>query len=137
MANVNASGYQTFVKDGPDGSDITQVLSFTGDASIADVIRFGTVAAGVKVLDLSVLVPATTADLTAQVGWAYVDGSAADPDAFIAAGTSLAAVGRVRANVGTLPIVFAKPAYLTMTIAGAALTAKTFHLVPVVQTIGQ
>lgn len=137
MANVNASGYQTFAKDGPDGSDITQVMSFTGDASIADVIRFGTVAAGVKVLDLSVLVPATTADLTASVGWAYVDGSAADADAFIAAGTSLAAVGRVRANVGTLPIVFAKPAYLTMTIAGAALTAKTFHLVPVVQTVGQ
>lgn len=137
MANVNASGYQTFAKDGPDGSDITQVMSFTGDAEIADVIRFGTVAPGVSVLDLSVLVVAATTSLTASVGWAYVDGSAADADAFIAAGTSLAAVGRVRSNVGTPPIVFAKPAYLTMTIAGAALAAKTFHLVPVVQTIGQ
>ena len=100
MANVNASGYQTFAKDGPDGADITQVMSFTGDAEIADVIRFGTVAPGVSVLDLAVLVVAATPSLTASVGWAYVDGSAADADAFIAAGTSLAAVGRVRSNVG-------------------------------------
>ena len=100
-----------------DSNDATQVVQ-------ADVIRLGVLKAGMKLYDyLSYISNAFTANMTAKVGFAYVDGvdSTAVPedDDFFATALALDSAVTARKTTTTKPVVLPKDAYLILTIAGA------------------
>lgn len=99
-------------------------------ASIAlgDVVRLGVIPAGMRVYDSQVIVSdAFTAAVTANLGFAYVDGvdSAAVPQSatYFGSGLVLNAVGRLRNATTNAPVTFPKDVYLIATTAGAANAA--------------
>lgn len=137
MATVNATSYQDYAHDGPGGVDVSSQHTFAAGAADGDVVRMCKLRAGTKVTDLSVIIEDATASLTVSAGYAPVDGSTADADAFIAADTAAATAGRIRANAGVAPLVLDRDAYLTVTVGGAALAADdAIVAVPTVQTVG-
>lgn len=91
-----------------------------------DIVRFGTIPAGVQINDALVIISdAFASSTTYKLGFAYVDGvdSTAvpqDDDYFIVAGTSSASAARTAANnTAVRPITLPKDAYLILTRAGA------------------
>ena len=94
--------------------------------ALGDVVRLGIIPAGFKVYDSQVIVSdAFTALVTANLGFAYVDG--VDPVGGLAAsatyfgsGLVLNAVGRLRNATTNAPVTFPKDVYLIATTAGAA-----------------
>ncbi len=124
MAIQEAATAGIFAPQPPTGVDISPVFSFGDGAADGDSIRFCKLAKGTRVVDLSVLLSAGTTDLAFTAGFEPVDGSTADPDAYIAGGAGTAA-GRVRANTGTPPDELAADSWLTLTFSGAALPDTT------------
>ena len=96
----------------------------TGIAS-GDVVRLGVLPAGFRMDDSQIIVSdAFSASVTANLGFAYVDGvdSAAVPQSatYFASAAALSAVARLR-NATTNPhVTLPKDAYLILTTAGAA-----------------
>ena len=94
---------------------------------IGDVINLGVLPAGITLYDALTLVSdAFTALATADIGFAYVDGvddSDVPQDAnYFGSALALDAQGRLPAdNATVIPVKLPKEAYLTVTIAGAAL----------------
>ena len=93
--------------------------------ALGDVVRLGVLPAGMTIYDSQVIVSdAFTALVTANVGFAYVDGvdSAAVPQSATYFGSALVlnAVGRLRNATTNAPITLPKDAYLIATTAGAA-----------------
>ncbi len=93
--------------------------------ALGDVVRLGVLPAGMKIYDSLVIVSdAFTALVTANLGFAYVDGvdSAAVPQSATYFGSALVlnAVGRLRNATTNAPITLPKDAYLIATTAGAA-----------------
>lgn len=99
----------------------------TTAVAIADVLRIGVLPAGFRLMDsLGIVSNAFTASATAKVGFAYVDGvdstDVPQDDDYFTASLALNTAGRYRANNNAVrPVTLPKPAYLTLTIAGAAL----------------
>lgn len=96
----------------------------TGIAS-GDVVRLGVLPAGFRMTDAQLIIStAFTALVTANLGFAYVDGvdSAAVPQSATYFGTGLVlnAVGRLRNATTAAPVTLPKDAYLILTTAGAA-----------------
>jgi hypothetical protein len=100
-----------------------------GDSASAvasgDVVRLGLLPAGFRVHDVLVIVDdAFTASVIADVGFAYEDGvdDATAPQGASAYANDLAVntVGRYRSNVASKLATLQKPAWLTVTTAGAA-----------------
>lgn len=103
------------------GSDSTAALA------IADKVRIGVLPAGFKFVDSQVIVSdAFTASVTASLGFEYTDGvdDAAVPQSANYFGAALAvnATGRLRNVTTNKPVTLQKPAWLVMTMAGAAHT---------------
>lgn len=138
MANLNAATALQFLRAAPEGANVTEELLFTGTTvAIADVVRFGVLPLGTRVPDLQVTTDAANAGATISVGWAYVDGSASAPAEYVAAGTSVAAAGVVRANTTGARTTLAKDAYLTLTVAGASISSATnIRVRPTIQNMG-
>jgi len=93
--------------------------------ALGDVVRLGIIPAGMRVHDSQVIVSdAFTALVTANLGFAYVDGvdSATVPqsDTYFGSGLVLNAVGRLRNATTNAPVTFPKDVYLIATTAGAA-----------------
>ena len=93
--------------------------------ALGDVVRLGIIPAGFKVYDSQVIVSdAFTALVTANLGFAYVDGVdvAAVPQSATQFGSGLVlnAVGRLRNATTNAPVTFPKDVYLIATTAGAA-----------------
>ena len=93
--------------------------------ALGDVVRLGVLPAGMNIYDSQVIVSdAFTALVTANLGFAYVDGvdSAAVPQSATYFGSALVlnAVGRLRNATTNAPITLPKDAYLIATTAGAA-----------------
>ena len=93
--------------------------------ALGDVVRLGVLPAGMNIYDSQVIVSdAFTALVTANLGFAYVDGvdSAAVPQSatYFGSGLVLNAVGRLRNATTNAPITLPKDAYLIATTAGAA-----------------
>ncbi len=93
--------------------------------ALGDVVRLGVLPAGMNIYDSQVIVSdAFTAAMTANLGFAYVDGvdSAAVPQSATYFGSALVlnAVGRLRNATTNAPITLPKDAYLIATTAGAA-----------------
>lgn len=93
---------------------------------VADVVRLGTLPAGLELHDLlTIISDAFTAATTGGLGFAYVDGvdsTAVPQDAayFIAAGGLVtSATGITRKTAVTAPVTLPKDAYLIYTVAGA------------------
>jgi len=113
---VNASGVLV-------SSDLATALQ------IADVVRVGVLPAGFKIVDaLFIVSDAFTALVTADIGFAYVDGvdsTAVPQDAdYLGSAIALNAQGRYPAdNVAVKPETLPKDAYVTLTMAGAACAA--------------
>lgn len=110
---VNASGYMTD-SDKP-----------TTAVSNGEVICLGILPAGMKLLDMRMLISdASAASITAKVGFQYVDGTdvtaVPQDDDFFCAATSLASTAVVRKTNVTPPVTLPKDAYLILTSAGAA-----------------
>jgi len=96
--------------------------------ALGDVVRLGVLPAGMNIYDSQVIVSdAFTALVTANLGFAYVDGvdSAAVPQSatYFGSGLVLNAVGRLRNATTNAPITLPKDAYLIATTAGAANAA--------------
>lgn len=96
----------------------------TGIAS-GDVVRLGILPAGFKIDDSQVIVSdAFSASVTANLGFAYVDGvdSASVPQSATYFGSALAlsSVARLRNATTNGPITLPKDAYLIATTGGAA-----------------
>lgn len=92
-----------------------------------DVIRLGIIPAGVRISDALIIISdGSTASVTYNLGFAYVDGvdSTAvpqDADYFVTGSTSAAtAVRQVANNTAVRPVTLPKDAYLIWTNAGAA-----------------
>lgn len=138
MATLKAPTSEQFLNSSLEGYDVSQEVSFLDGAAAADVIQFAIIPKGSAIFDGYFTTNAANAGATVSVGWAAVDGSDSDPDAFVAAGTSIATAGAHRFNAGAisragLPV----DAYLTMTVAGAAISAATDIFVrPTVTNIG-
>lgn len=97
----------------------------TAAIGLGDVVRLGIIPAGFKVYDSQVIVSdAFTALVTANLGFAYVDGvdSTAVPQSatHFGSGLVLNAVGRLRNATTNAPVTFPKDVYLIATTAGAA-----------------
>ena len=113
---VNASGVLV-------SSDLATALQ------IGDVVRIGVLPAGFKMIDALFLVSdAFTALVTADIGFAYVDGvdsTTVPQDAYyFGSAITLATQGRYPAdNVAVKPETLPKDAYVTLTMAGAACAA--------------
>lgn len=141
MANVKKNGINRHYYGGtPYGNSTLHAFSFETDADgvfvdssqdsavqIDDVVKIGVLPAGTQLIDsLSVVSDAFTASATADVGFAYVDGVddadvPEDADYFNAA-LAINTEGRtVAGNVAVVPVILPKDAYLTLTMAGAAL----------------
>lgn len=95
---------------------------------LGDVVRLGIIPAGFNVYDSQVIVSdAFTALVTANLGFAYVDGvdSATVPQSATYFGSALVlnAVGRLRNATTNAPVTFPKDVYLIATTAGAANAA--------------
>ncbi len=104
-------------------SDLTTAVQ------VADVIRVGILPAGMRLDDyLCAISDAFTGSMTADIGFAYVDGEDStavpqDADYFDAA-LALDGTTRTRGlNLAVRPVTLPKDAYLTITIAGAAAAA--------------
>lgn len=115
--------------------------NLTTALQIGDVVRFGIIPGGVRLLDAIALISTTfSASTTYKLGFQYVDGvdSTAvpqDDDYFIVAGTSLASAARTQANnTAVRPVKLPKDAYIILTLAGAA-NAKASVLDVVVRGI--
>lgn len=96
--------------------------------ALGDVVRLGVIPAGMRVYDSQVIVSdAFTAAVTANLGFAYVDGvdSATVPQSATYFGSALVlnAVGRLRNATTNAPVTFPKDVYLIATTAGAANAA--------------
>jgi len=96
--------------------------------ALGDVVRLGVLPAGMNIYDSQVIVSdAFTALVTANLGFAYVDGvdSASVPQSatYFGSGLVLNAVGRLRNATTNAPITLPKDAYLIATTAGAANAA--------------
>jgi len=113
---VNASGILV-------SSDLATALQ------IGDVVRIGVLPAGFKPIDaLFIASDAFTALVTADIGFAYVDGvdsTVVPQDAdYFGSAIALNTAGRYPAdNVAVKPETLPKDAYVTMTMAGAACAA--------------
>jgi hypothetical protein len=113
---VNASGVLV-------SSDLATALQ------IGDVVRVGVLPAGFKMIDaLFIASDAFTANVTADIGFAYVDGvdsTVVPEDAdYFGSAIALATAGRYPAdNVAVKPETLPKDAYVTLTMAGAACAA--------------
>jgi len=117
-----------------DSNDATQVVQ-------ADVIRLGVLKSGMKLYDyLSYISDAFTANVTADVGFAYVDGvdsTAVPQDAdFFAAALAMDSAVTARKVTPTKPVVLPKDAYLILTIAGADCAAVGVQDIYVLADIG-
>ena len=103
------------------------VVSSNSNAAVlaADVIRVGLLPAGFRIYDsLTIVSDAFTASVTGSIGFAYEDGvdDATVPQDvdYFGAGVTLATAGRYRASNNTVrPVTLPKPAWLTITTAGA------------------
>ncbi len=96
--------------------------------ALGDVVRLGVLPAGMNIYDSQVIVSdAFTALVTANLGFAYVDGvdSTAVPQSATYFGSALVlnAVGRLRNATTNAPITLPKDAYLIATTDGAANAA--------------
>jgi hypothetical protein len=107
-----------------------------GDSSSAvasgDTVRVGILPAGFRLFDAEVIVKTgMTATVTADVGFAYVDGvdvTAVPQDAdFFIDGGDAATAGRLRSTTGNASVVLPKEAWLTVT-TGVAANAKASEL---------
>ena len=113
---VNASGVLV-------NSDLATALQ------IGDVVRIGVLPAGFKMIDaLFIASDAFTAQVTADIGFAYVDGvdsTVVPQDAdYFGSAIALNTQGRYPAdNVAVKPETLPKDAYVTLTMAGAACAA--------------
>ena len=113
---VNASGVAV-------NSDLATALQ------IGDVVRIGVLPAGFKMIDaLFITSDAFTALVTADIGFAYVDGvdsTVVPQDAdYFGSAIALNTQGRYPAdNVAVKPETLPKDAYVTLTMAGAACAA--------------
>lgn len=92
---------------------------------VGDVVVLDKLPEGMVLEDAQLIVStAMTAAVTGSLGFIYADGvdSADAPQdaAYFGAGLVLNATGRLRANTAKAPVKLAKPAYLVLTIAGAA-----------------
>lgn len=103
------------------------VINSNSAAAVAlgDVVCIGTLPAGFKLVDSQVVVKtAMTANVTGNLGFAYVDGvdvpaTPQDDDHFGAA-LVLSAAARLRNVTTNSAVTLPKDAYLTLTTAGAA-----------------
>jgi len=92
---------------------------------VNDVLNLGILPAGLKIWDyIANISDAFTGSSTGKIGFKYVDGvdSTAVPqdDDYFCAATSLASQAKLRmTNVAVRPVTLPKPAYLTLTWAGA------------------
>lgn len=90
---------------------------------VADVVVLGQLPTGIR-LDSSIVIvdKAFTADVTASIGFAYVDGvddaEVPQDDAYFGAGIALSAVARLASTAAKKPVVLQKPANLIVTVAG-------------------
>lgn len=125
MATINASSPLTVARSSLEGTLAGTVFTYTGAAAIGDVINMGVFPEGTHVDELALSSDTANAGMTVSVGWAYVDGSASAAAEFIATGTALATASLIRANTTGARTVLAGDAYLTITIAGAAMAAGT------------
>ncbi len=92
-----------------------------------DVIRLGILPAGLQLIDAKVIISdGSTASITYNLGFAYVDGVDStdvpqDADYFVTGSTSAAtAVRQLANNTGVRPVTLPKEAYLIWTNAVAA-----------------
>jgi len=112
-------------------TDASGVFTASNDATAVvqnDVVRLGVLKAGMKLYDyLSYISDAFTANVTAKVGFAYVDGvdSTAVPqdDDFFATALAMDSAVTARKTTATKPVTLPKDAYLILTIAGADCAA--------------
>jgi hypothetical protein len=112
---VNASGIMT-------NSDKATAIAD------GDVVRLGTLPAGLELIDMvRIISDAFAGSTTDKIGFKYVDGvdSAAVPedDDYFSGATTSAATAITRKTAVTAPVTLPKDAYLILTRAGAADSA--------------
>lgn len=136
MATLNASTATQFAPTSPDGATLNPIYTYTGGAAANDVLNVVKLPKGTVVSDIQVFTNSANAGLTLDVGFAPLDGSTADADAYIEGG-DVAAAARVRANTATAPGRLAGDSHLTVTFLGAAMSAGTvLTIVPVLTHTG-
>lgn len=98
----------------------------TAAIAVGDVVQLGTLPAGFKVVDSQVVInTAMTASVTADLGFAYVDGKdvtgdAAQDDDYFGADLVMSSAARLRNVTTNHAVTLPKDAYLTLTTGGAA-----------------
>lgn len=131
MATFTSPGINKIPTAGVSGNACVEVGTITGNgagaaAAAASVLRLIKLPAQTRINDLTIYMSAATTNLTISAGIEPVDGTTADPDAFIAASTAAATAIGVRANAGaTMPLTLTKECYLTVTTAVAELALDT------------
>lgn len=138
MATLKAPNAEQYLRASLEGYTVEQEVSYLDGAASGDVIHLGKIPQGCAIFSGLLTTNAANAGATISVGWAYVDGSSANAAEFVAAGTSIATAGAVQFNNGAAArTVMAKDAYLTLTLAGAAMSAATDLFVrPAVTNLG-
>jgi hypothetical protein len=113
----------------------------TSAVASGDTVKVGILPAGFRYFDAEVVVKTgMTATVTADVGFAYVDGVDVtavpqDADYFIDGGDA-ATAGRLRSTTGNASVVLPKDAWLTLT-TGVAANAKASELEIIVFAINE
>lgn len=91
---------------------------------VGDVLNVPQLPAGLRMFDHHVIVKTPmTASVTASLGFAYMDGkddaSVPQDNDYFGAALNMAAAARLRSTTPNASVTLPKPAYLTLTMAGA------------------
>lgn len=129
MATINAAGLTSRIPNaGAYGNMNTEVFSYKGALSIADILRFPVkMPPYCQAVDGILSSDTANSGATFKLGYAATDGDAAasDDDAFVVAGTAIATATRVRFNAPIVPPLPIKEWYPILTLAGGAIGANT------------
>jgi hypothetical protein len=119
MSTINAPSLANVEYSGDDASAHAHGYITLAAAQIGDKVRLNKLYAGTKIYSAKFINAALGASSTIALGYEYVDGSGSG--ALIAA-TSTAAAGSSLSAVA--PITLTGDAYVTATVAGAAVTGQ-------------